>query len=455
MTMRQIFAYPLPKIYDTAHCAASMKDEPYTLFFDSADRTHPLSRYSYIAFSPFETIEAKDDHMNDPFKILQDRLRGHKVWQTRPDLPPFQGGAAGFFGYDLARVIETLPAHAAPHTMPDMMIGLYDQLIAFDHQANCGWYITHSQDEAHAIARKEDVFARLERTAPPAPQTISLSFTTRLSRAEYERDLQKLIDYIHAGDIFQANLTRQFEATLPDGFDHFAHYCHLRKINAAPFAAYMNFGGLKIASASPERFISVQDGIVDTRPIKGTRPRIRHDEQADRAMMDELQHSEKDRAENAMIVDLLRNDLSKNCDDHSVDVPQLCGLESFAHVHHLVSIVTGKLSGGKDAVDLLRGCFPGGSITGAPKIRAMEIIDELEPVRRGIYCGALGYIGFNGTMDTNIVIRTLIYQGNRVHFNVGGGIVADSKPADEFEETLHKAEGIFRSFSAPDGNGAK
>ena len=208
----------------------------------------------------------------------------------------------------------------------------------------------------------------------------------------------------------------------------------------------MNFGNLQLASASPERFLCVRNKQVETRPVKGTRPRL-SDLHKDEEIQQELLDSEKDRAENIMIVDLLRNDLSKVCGDFSIEVPQLCTLESFAAVHHLVSTVTGILLPEKTPLDLLRACFPGGSITGAPKIRAMEIIAEMEGVQRDSYCGTIGYIGFNGTMDTNIIIRTLVYEEDKIHFNVGGGIVADSVPSEEYQETQDKASAIFESFT--------
>jgi para-aminobenzoate synthetase component 1 len=289
--------------------------------------------------------------------------------------------------------------------------------------------------------------------AAPVPRAKAPSFEpewqSNFTRPDYEATIQKTIDYIHAGDIFQANISQRFDAELPQDFDPFAHYLNLREMNAAPFATYFNLGGLILSSASPERFLTVKDGIVETKPIKGTRPHIRDDEALDTLYRNSLENSEKDRAENIMIVDLLRNDLSKSCRPDNLKVTALCALESFASVHHLVSTIQGQLRAGYDALHLLEGCFPGGSITGAPKIRAMEIIDELEPTRRGPYCGSMGYIGFDGAMDSNILIRTLVYQGNAVSFQVGGGIVADSDPAEEYDETLTKAHGLLESFKVP------
>lgn len=434
---------------------------PYSLWLDSADRGGARGRYSFIAFHPFETIEAKDGRVTvtnkdqqltlrgDPLTVLQERIDAYGIAvEDDPALPPFTGGAAGFFGYDLARGIERLPASAAAHPhMPDMAVGLYDKVCAFNHETGAAWFLTLAPDGKSAH-RNLQYLQHLMAQAPAVPpyRPFTPAWRGWDNAAAYKKKIGRVIDYIHAGDIFQANLSQQFFATLPPGFDAFAHYCHLRAFNPAPFAAYLNMGSLKIASASPERFLWLRGDTVETRPIKGTRPR--HDDPArDAQSRAALDASEKDRAENAMIVDLMRNDLSRCCTDDSITVPQLCAVESFTSVHHLVSAVTGRLRPDCTATDLLRACFPGGSITGAPKVRAMEIIEELEPVRRGPYCGAIGYIGFNGAMDTSITIRTLVYDGNSVSFNVGGGIVADSDPESEYQETLDKGRALFNSFT--------
>lgn len=458
MSVLSVFSFEIQA--DPVAVFSVLRGDRYSIFLDSADRAHRDSRYSYIAFHPFETIEVKDslitvtdrngqvftDH-GDPFLFLRERLRFHDGATARdPDLPPFQGGAAGYFGYDMARVLEALPEKAAASaTIPDMAIGLYDRVIAFDHHRHKAWFITQASDEKTARERRAQIDGYISLHAPsPFPQA-PLLWQPAFSRRRYEQTVRKVIDYIHAGDIFQANLSQHFKANVPDGFDPFAHYCRLRAVNPAPFAAYMNLDTVRISSASPERFLSVHERHVETRPIKGTRARL-PDPAQDADIQEDLRSSIKDRAENVMIVDLLRNDLSKVCEDLSVEVPALCALESFAGVHHLVSTVTGTLRQECDAIDLLRACFPGGSITGAPKVRAMEIIEELEPLRRGPYCGAIGYVGFDGAMDTNIAIRTLVYDGQSVSFNAGGGIVADSDPAAEYEETLVKAQRIFDSF---------
>ena len=442
--------------------------EPYSLFFDSADRAHPAARYSFIAYHPFETIESwngtvlvtnKDEQISlkgNPFQIVRDRLAKWEVNAPyRANTPPFQGGAAGFFGYDLARKLEKLPSKALSNPdAPEMAIGLYDKVVAFDHAEKKSYFIALASEEKDARLKLNHFKNILKRPKEKAtPQQKPVSWQSGFTPDKYKKSVQKIIDYIRKGDIFQANLSQRFETILPEGFSAFDHYKNLRRVNPAPFAAYMNFGSLTLASASPERFLQVRGKQVETRPIKGTRPRLA-DAVLDQKMQSELLASSKDSAENIMIVDLLRNDLSKVCADDSVEVPELCKLESFARVHHLVSTVTGTLRDDKTPLDLLEACFPGGSVTGAPKVRAMEIIEELEPVRRGPYCGSMGYAGFNGTMDSNIAIRTLVYEGRKACFNVGGGIVADSNPAAEYQETLDKAAGVFSSFEATQNKSA-
>lgn len=450
-TKRQYFGFGW-KGPDAPTTFAALADLPYSLFFDSARPGHALSRYSFICWSPFETIESKDGQITitntdqslsfegDPFTAVQERL---DLWgdglSLDPQLPPFKGGAAGMFGYDLARGIEELPSIAKDDpAMPDMAVGLYDQVLAFDHEAGTARVMILAASRKDAKEKNkwlEDKVAAHQEVSFTCPPVV---WTETRGDAEYRNDIRKVIDYIHAGDMFQANLSRRFTTRRPEGFDPYAHYRILRDVNPAPFSAYMNFGAAKIACTSPERFLQVKNKQVQTRPIKGTRPISSPPE--------ELERSEKDRAENAMIVDLLRNDLSRVCADHSINVPTLCGVETYEGLHHLVSVVEGTLRGDCTPTDLLRACFPGGSITGAPKVRAMEIIDELEPFRRGPYCGSLGYIGFDGMMDTNIVIRSLIYSGDEIQLQTGGGILAISDPQEELTETLTKAAKLFESF---------
>ncbi len=433
---------------------AAFADQPYALFLDSADQNHPNAQYSFIAFDPVEIITLDQCKKQDPFSYVQSRIN-HWKEQFQPEhdpaLPPFQGGAAGLFGYDLGRTIETLPHTAKASHTPDLAIGIYNQLIAFNHETNEAWHISHSPSDCFS-RESGDLLNQLEtdsclREEDNKPSNIN--WQAQFTESAYKDRVERVIDYIRAGDIFQANLSQRFEAALPTNFDAYAHYLHLRKINAAPFAGYMNLGpknnNVKISSASPERFLQLKEGHVETKPIKGT-TRREDNPATDQLQRMALENSAKDRAENTMIVDLLRNDLSKVCKAGTIKVDALCKLESFARVHHLVSTVSGKLQKDKTPLDLLRACFPGGSITGAPKIRAMEIIEELEEKQRGPYCGSLGYIGFDGTMDSNILIRTLVYKNDTVSFNTGGGITSDSDPQSEYQETLDKAAAIFHSF---------
>ncbi|RED49690.1 aminodeoxychorismate synthase component I [Aestuariispira insulae] len=450
---------------DPADIFPDFADLSHALFLDSAMVDPRLGGVSYITADPYRVIEARDDAVlvdgspvtENPFDILKKELSAFPL-ERDPNLPAFQGGAAGLFGYDLGWCLENLPDHQADDmSFSPMAVGLFDVVLAFDHNAQKAWVISTGFPETEEKARLEQArkraswFLKRLKTAGrqgwPAMIMPPLTWQSSDSQAGYEAKVQKVIDYIYAGDIFQANLSQRFHAPLPENFSPLAFYKHLRQMNAATFCGYFDTGDGVIASSSPERFLKVEAGRVETRPIKGTRGRSNNPEE-DRALAADLLASDKDRAENVMIVDLLRNDLSKVCAPHTVAVPELCALESYASVHHLVSAVVGALKPGKDAVDLLAASFPGGSITGAPKVRAMEIIAELEPKRRGPYCGSLGYVSFAGDMDTSILIRTLAIKDRQVAFQAGGGIVADSDPRSEYEETLVKAKRLFEAFDA-------
>ena len=436
----------------------------WPVFLDSARVDGRLGRWSYVAAEPYLTLVSKDGRIvsgersftGDPFAALQ-RAMAHYRLDHDPALPPpFQTGAVGWFGYDLAHHLERLPHPAADDlAFPDLALGFYDTVLAFDGVAKRAWLMSSGLPETTPLASMNRRRARADRFAgllaragatplPPAPAG-EVAIGSNFTRPAYEAAVARVVEYILAGDIFQANLSQRFLADLPPGLDAWGLYRRLRQRNPAPFAAFLDTGAVQIASASPERFLELRGRQVETRPIKGTRPRGATPE-ADEALGRELLASEKDRAENVMIVDLLRNDLSRVCRDHTVLTPEICVLESFATVHHLVSTVTGELRPGLDAVDLLRATFPGGSITGAPKIRAMEIIAELEPTARGPYCGAIGWLGADGWMDTSITIRTFAIREGRVAFQAGGGIVADSDPAAEYEETLAKARALLESL---------
>jgi para-aminobenzoate synthetase component 1 len=402
-----------------------------------------------------------------------DALAVARGWLSRmrtapaPGLPPFQGGVAGYIGYDYGAVLERIPPTRYDDlALSDVVLGLYDWVIAWDHQTGGAWLVSvgdPARGERHAEERRRMVLERVRAGEPPAAASRGdecepwnrgpaapaypsdaapeIGLRSTFTHRGYLDAVARVREYIVAGDIFQANLSQRFQAPL--GAAPFELYRRLRRRNPAPFAAYLDVGEVKILSASPERFLRLEpDGRVETRPIKGTRPRglgPMHDAALGRA----LAESEKDRAENVMIVDLLRNDLSRVCRPGSVRVPELFALEQHPTVHHLVSTVLGDLEPGADAVDLIRAAFPGGSITGAPKVRAMEIIAELEPTRRGVYCGSIGYLSASGGMDTSIVIRTFVVRGGEAYFQAGGGIVADSDPELEYRETLDKAAGLI------------
>jgi len=434
-------------------------------WLDSAGTGGRRGRYSFLSADPWDIIAGGAP---DPHAALRAAL-APVVAPPRPDLPPFQGGAIGYLAYEFGRRLERLPPPRGDDApVPEAWLGLYDWVLAWDHGAGRAWIVSTGRPEAgargarRARERLDRVMTTLARPAPAsaagiesgrpaaipaAPYPVSdlgAGVGSVFSRAGYLDAVARVRRYIFAGDVFQVNLTQRLAAPLPGAA--LAFYGQLRRVNPAPFAAYLEPGDWAIASASPERFLLAgADGGVETRPIKGTRPRGA-DPHTDEVLGAELLASAKDRAENVMIVDLLRNDLSRVCRPGTVDVPELCVLERYATVQHLVSAVVGRLAPGRDALDALAAAFPGGSVTGAPKVRAMEIIAELEPVARGVYCGAIGYWSVTGAMDTSVAIRTCVVRDGSVHFGVGGGIVADSDPDREYAESLDKARGIVAAL---------
>jgi para-aminobenzoate synthetase component I len=447
-----MLAIPLPWS-DPAVAFRALSGEPWAMLLDSA-APHPRhGRYSYIVAEPRRTVEAIDGRARvdgvpvdgDGFAVLAAELaRYPKPEGTGP--VPFTGGAVGFIGYEAGLRLERVRSrHRNPPDQPELAFGLYDIVAAYDHAARTAWVI--AADPA-AASRARALADRLAAPPLPAGRLTPAPWTPELARDDYADRIGRVLEHIRAGDIYQANFTQRFLADRPDGLDDYALFERLRALSPAPFAAYLNCGaGLRIASASPERFIRLDaGGDIETRPIKGTRPR-HADPAEDAAAAAELAASEKDRAENLMITDLLRNDLGRVAAIGSVRVPVLRGLESFANVHHLVSVVTARLRPGLGPVDLLRAACPGGSITGAPKIRAMEIIDALEPAPRGAYCGSVAWIGFDGAMDSSIVIRTLCLTPDRIIAQAGGGIVADSDPDAEHDEMLVKVRPLLRALA--------
>jgi para-aminobenzoate synthetase component I len=460
--------FELPGVPDAEAAFARLRSLPHCLWLDSARRHPTLGRYSFLAADPFDYVElpVEGPPALDRWREIMAPFASARV----PGLPPFQGGAAGLIAYDLGRQLERSPAPAIDEFgLPALAIGLYDVVLAIDHVDNRAWLISHGWPELSREARLRRATQRAEEfrgwlaaaprgverkpVLPPlAAESLAPRFvvrgpaglTSNFSGPDYLRAIRRCVEYVVAGDIFQVNLAQRL---LYPAADHAADlYLRLRRRNPATFAAYFDLGDFQIASASPERFLSAQQGEVEARPIKGTRLRTQLPE-ADLFAADDLRASEKDRAENVMIVDLLRNDLSRVCRPESVQVTQLCELESYEYVQHLVSAVRGTLRPECGPLDLIRAAFPGGSITGAPKTRAMEIIAELEPTARGAYCGALAYLGFDGALDSSILIRTFTAGRGWWQFPVGGGITAQSTPELEYDETWHKAEGLIRSLA--------
>ncbi|MEZ6135465.1 MAG: aminodeoxychorismate synthase component I [Pirellulaceae bacterium] len=472
----------LPMEWTPEYCFRRMSSLPGCVWLDSSLATsaanatetdESLGRYSYLAADPFSTLR-----IDKPQAGITDHLQRlcSRFFQSRlPDLPPLQGGWIGWFGYEFGGCFERVPLPAFNEFhLPLMVLGLYDTVLSWDHLLGQGWLISHGWPEfdparrqQRAYRRLQSLMRRLESPAATKPsawqqtmrsqsisqQQLAPQFETRrspgwtsnYSPSGYRAAVARLVEYIHAGDVFQTNLAQRL--LRPATCSPEELMLHLRQHSPAPFAGYADFGRIQVISSSPERFLRVEAGEIEARPIKGTRPRLT-DPIADAGIAQLLLASDKDRSENVMIVDLLRNDLSRVADPSSVQVASLCGLEKYPFVWHLVSVIRARLAPGKSATDVLACTFPGGSITGAPKIRAMEIIAELEPTARGPYCGSLGYISFAGDMDLSILIRTVTASDGWWQVPVGGGIVADSQPNLEEQETWHKAEGILRAIDS-------
>ncbi len=465
-----LLTHSLPYCEDSSELFSHFSDQAWALYLDSGQPKSQYGRYDIFTAEPFIKIKTQDQTPStgqdstekvvteiwqngqtrfsheDPFVILnhilkpyQEAYAKHQIGQNQL---PFVGGAMGYFGYDLGRQVEGLPSIAEKNAaVPHMMVGIYDWAVIVDHRKKTATLVS-----AGLQPTTRENWAKLcSQFDVKETRAVSFAVTSKtqsnMNYAKYSGSFKQIKDYIKAGDCYQVNLAQRFSARATG--NAWLAYQKLREISPAPFMAYMNFGDLQVLSGSPERFLQTMNGHVETRPIKGTRPRS-DDPVLDKQYAEALKVSTKDRAENLMIVDLLRNDISKNCATGSVKANKLFQLQSFANVHHLVSIVTGTLEKGKTAIDLLRGAFPGGSITGAPKLRSMEIIESLEPHRRGVYCGSVGYIGFDGNMDTNITIRTGSYSQGEFSFYAGGGIVADSELAKEYDETLDKASSMMK-----------
>lgn len=432
-------------------------DEPWSVFLDSNQPNSLHGRYDIISSRPkvcitshnqINQIDSYTENLiipGDPFSILKDYLPLQNNGENKVEGLPFVGGALGYFSYDLGRSIEKIPNIAKDDLqLPDMKVGIYSWAIIVDHAKKKTKLVGDKTDLR--MRREWDDLVKFILDSPSSKNNrekfkVLSEVDSNMTESYYANAFEKIKTYIKEGDCYQVNLAQRFNAKVKG--DPWLAYCMLREINPSPFSAYLNYSEFKILSNSPERFLSVKNGNIQTKPIKGTRPRS-DKKSKDDELLQELINSKKDQAENVMIVDLLRNDISKNCALGSVKVPKLFDIESYPNVHHMVSTITGKLEKNRSVVDLLRGCFPGGSITGAPKLRSMEIIEELEPHRRGIYCGSIGYISNDGMMDTNIAIRTILYQRQQMYFYAGGGIVYDSEVNSEYQETFDKAAAMLR-----------
>ncbi len=441
----------LPYHPDSTSLFASISDRPWSIFLDSGRPDSEYGRYDIIATDPVATITTRDgitqistssgivESTDNPLDLVRSTLG--KI-QHSAELP-FIGGAIGYAAYGLSRYLPCLPdiSHDASD-IPEMCFGIYDWAFVADHVEKKSWLVRNSKCAMDQNRWDEliELFSKEQTDLRESSFAITGSIESNLTIQQYAAAFEKIQKYIYDGDCYQVNFAQRFSVECQG--DPWRAYENLRRINPSPYGAYLNTPYGQVLSSSPERFLQLKDNHVETKPIKGTRPRS-EDQERDKQLFDELQNSVKDRAENLMIVDLLRNDLGKSCIPGTIDVPGLFTVESFPKVHHLVSTVTGELSDGHDAISLLSGCFPGGSITGAPKYRSMEIIEELEPDPRGIYCGSIGYIGYDGNMDTNIAIRTMFHRDGQIQFAAGGGIVSDSDMESEYQETLDKVSAMF------------
>ncbi|KEA61982.1 Para-aminobenzoate synthase, aminase component [Marinobacterium lacunae] len=450
-----INSYPLPYPLDPFSVFERVRSLGDPVMLDSA---HPVTdsrfgRYDIIAASPDVLVRYTRGETSirrqglwqavagDPITLLK-QLQAEIALPPDSALPSFSAGLIGHFSYDLGRAFERMPNTAQDDlALPEMRVGRYLWSVVIDHHERKSALMAHDKADARQVTLLRKLLQEPASSESTTPFRLTSDFESNLPAPQYREAFDRIQAYIRAGDCYQINLTQRWSAACEG--DPFNAYKALRQKAATPFGAYIESDDGTILSLSPERFLKVSArGEVETRPIKGTRPRGTTPDE-DKLLADELACAEKDRAENLMIVDLLRNDLGKVCAAGSVKVPELFKIESYPNVHHLVSAVTGQLAQGYTSLDLLQHCYPGGSITGAPKIRAMEIIDELEPHRRGIYCGSIGYINADGAMDTSICIRTLLVEHGKIYCSAGGGIVADSDADAEYQESFDKVNNLL------------
>lgn len=432
-----------------------------------------LGKYSYISFTPLATLQSKNGFIKqesgnsnqcistytDPLNALEELMSEWKapLWKEGPD---WQGGALGFLAYDLVQHIEEIPSLADDDLqIPDLQFTVYRDVIAIDHEHQNTFLITNvlpiPNDDYHTgMKRLKEMQDRLFMIDGNSPNFISdyvrepLVPTPSFTKEQFEQAVLKVQDYIQAGDVFQVNLSVRQE--IPLSVTPWSIYCVLRELNPSPYMGYLHYDDYQIICGSPELLIKIKDRTISTRPIAGTRPRGQNRED-DLRLAKELIENEKERAEHIMLVDLERNDLGRVCKFGTVQVTDLMVIEEYSHVMHIVSHIEGELAHEKSSFDAIRASFPGGTITGAPKVRTMEIIEELEPVKRGLYTGSIGWIGFNGDIELNIVIRTLLAKGDIGYVQAGAGVVIDSKPEAEYYESLKKAEALLKSVEISQG----
>ena len=459
--MHSITIQEIPYQANSEKLFDAVRDLPDAVWLDSGKPRSTQGRYDIISAVPDALIETRGKQSvlsdssgtrnsdQDPFELAQQLLQPLLPFDSSISNTPFVGGLIGYFGYDLGRRLIDLQDHTEAVTgLPDMRIGRYLWALIIDHSARQCQLVFHSNCSEQLRNQIVQRFTKKSQASPDTTKaqnefSLSEQFKATLSQQQYQQSIRRIKDYISSGDCYQTNFTQHFSA--PFKGDLWSAYLSLRNRVASPYSAFWQWNDQALLCLSPERFVQSLDNHVETKPIKGTARRgtsVAEDQQ----LAEQLINSPKDRAENLMIVDLLRNDLGKNCESGSIAVPKLFELESFPNVHHLVSTVTGKLAGNSSPLNLLRDCFPGGSITGAPKKRAMQIIEELEPVKRSAYCGSIGYISANNRMDTNIAIRTVIADGDQLHCWGGGGIVADSEEDREYQESIDKISALLEAL---------
>ena len=428
----------LPYRVDAAAFFEAVRDLDWPIWLDSGRPASRSGRYDIISAAPVKRLRVPSAALCDVEAQLRAPLRGYPPWRSPL---PFTGGLIGFLSYELGRLWSGMRAHTQDRLADDLCAGIYDWALVIDHRRCSATLVgrgttTESRELWALLCERLSTLPASPQPQAQAGRKVSLG----RSGADYGEGFRHIQHYIREGDVYQVNYTRRLLAETSE--DAWSLYRRLRALSPAPYGAFLDFGDYQVLSNSPEQFVSLEGDRVQTRPIKGTRPRG-NTPLADASLREALHASDKDRAENLMIVDLLRNDLGRVCRPGSIEVPELFAVESFAKVHHLVSTVTGRLAAGRDAVDLLRACFPGGSITGAPKRRAMQIIDELEPVSRELYCGSVFRLGFDGRLDSNIAIRTVLKRDRQLCYWTGGGIVADSRVDGEYRESEDKARAFL------------